>query len=71
MADCLLSLRADLMARNSYDCDAGHFAGLGGSIDACKFLREKGRWESFQDLSIYFCGHVAAAETVRTWWHRH
>ena len=42
MADYLLSARADLAAQNSYDCDAGHFAGLGGSVAACEFLLEKG-----------------------------
>ena len=56
MADGLLSLRADLMARNSYDCDAGHFAGLGGSIDACKFLREKGGWENLSRFFLWSCG---------------
>jgi len=42
VADYLLSARADLAAQNSYDCDAGHFAGLGGSVAACEFLLEKG-----------------------------
>eukprot|EP00435_Cladocopium_sp_Y103_P037965 s2676_g10.t1 len=42
VADYLLSARADLAAQNSYDCDAGHFAALGGSVAACAFLLEKG-----------------------------
>eukprot|EP00434_Breviolum_minutum_P033048 symbB.v1.2.029237.t1/scaffold3175.1/size97379/4 len=60
VADGLLSLRADLMARNSYDCDAGHFAGLGGSIDACKFLREKGLCLTRPQCSGHTALHKAA-----------
>lgn len=45
LVDRLLSLRADLWARNSYDCDAGHFAGLGGSIAVCQFLLNQGAGE--------------------------
>ncbi|CAK9084602.1 unnamed protein product [Durusdinium trenchii] len=42
VVELLVQSRADLFARNSFDCDAGHFAGLGGSIEACRWLSEHG-----------------------------
>lgn len=40
--EALLALRADLFARNAWDCDAGHFAAMGGSVAVCRWLAAQG-----------------------------
>ena len=39
-AEALLAAGAELGARNAWDCDAGHFAGMGGSVEICRWLAE-------------------------------
>ena len=56
----LLDLRADLFAQNSWDCDAGHFAGLGGSIQAVELLTSRGLSLTRPQVSGHTVLHKAA-----------
>ena len=38
----LVRLRADLSLRNVFDCDVGHFAAMGGSVDMCQWVVDRG-----------------------------
>ena len=56
----LLDLGADPEAQNSWDCDAGHFAGLGGSIEAVELLNSRGLCLTRPQVSGHTVLHKAA-----------
>ncbi|CAJ1420073.1 unnamed protein product [Effrenium voratum] len=65
----LLVLRADLHARNAWDCDVGHFAALGGSVDMCRWLLAQGlsleRPQSSGHTALHKAQEAGQQEVVR------
>jgi hypothetical protein len=60
-AKLLLSRGAVLLARNSFDCDVGHFAAMGGSVRIVKWVLERGVPLDRQQCS----GHTALHKVRR------
>lgn len=56
----LLDRRANLHHRNAFDCDAGHFAAMGGDVEMCRWLIHHGISFSRPQCSGHTGVHKAA-----------
>jgi ankyrin repeat protein len=59
-AELLYEYDATLLAYNSYECDAGHFAAMGGSVRMCKWLKRMGLAFDRHQCSGHTALHKAA-----------